>query len=1110
MATNFKLKRSSVASKRPGLTNLELGELALNTYDGFLFTERNGLGITTVANITPWYENYGAESIFYTNRVGIGTTAVPATNQLLVKGGTETDRLNVTGVSTVSDEFRLKADNKSLFIGAGDDLTFFHDGSNSYIKNTTGDLLIMDTFHAYMRGYTSDKSVALGFNNSYKLRTTNTGITVTGHVEPATDSLYDLGSSSKYWRNLYVDSITGGGGGVVIGDDIITRNLKVTGISTFVGIITASATENIIPFLYSNFSDLPSATSYHGAFAHVHARGKGYFAHAANWYELVNKELDGTIGVGTEQVRVGVTTVTDFNATGNVTLGDADTDNIVLNGEINSNVIPNTNVTYDLGSTTKRWKTLYTGSSTKIDSDIVTRNLSVTGLGTFANDVTFTGASYNAVWDQSDNALEFADNAKATFGDSQDLQLYHDGSQSIIQDAGTGQLRISGENTVAITNASGTETYARFLKDSQVELFYDGTKRFSTSGVGVTVYNQLDTTNINASGIITAVDGNFTGNVSIAGTLTYQDVTNVDSIGIATARVGLDVLSGGINAVGIVTADGLDAIGIQSGGVNITTGIITAINFTGIGNTVTYDSSTKIVSVSVGSAGAGGKFVENNTGIHTLSNVGIGTTNASDKLKVLGDVAFTGALKVSPLGLSGSNGQFLKSVGTGVTWSSFPTARTVGLQTATANQTSFSFAYNVGFLDVYINGVKLTTNEFTATNGTSVVLTEGAFVGDQVQFISFNTTATGSGGGSGISDIVQDATPQLGGNLDLNSKTINGSGNIDYTGNFKASGIATFTGAIDANGDLDVDGTTSLDHVDIVGFVTVTSTSASDGRIRIQGANQGQKIHLHRSSTSSVSIRYQNNFGSLYAGLGDGFNNDQRFVIGKNGTLSSDPILQASEQYNVIVGTGITLSGSNGNADFSGIVTAINVSVASSVTANKFYGDGSALTGISGSGGVTVQDEGSTLSTQATTLNFVGSGVVASGTGATKTITISGGGGGGNAAGFSTAGGNFTVNAGVTTVIDTFNINTNTKLSEYTVHLENVNGNIQSQKVLVMNYGAGLGLTAYSSEYGIMFHPNQIADIGVLVTAGICSLTATTKTGITGITTFSLTRQDQS
>ena len=55
-----------------------------------------------------------------------------------------------------------------------------------------------------------------------------------------------------------------------------------------------------------------------------------------------------------------------------------------------------------------------------------------------------------------------------------------------------------------------------------------------------------------------------------------------------------------------------------------------------------------------------------------------------------------------------------------------------------------------------------------------------------------------------------------------------------------------------------------------------------------------------------------------------------------------------------------------------------------------------------GGGGVTVQDEGSSLSTTGTTLNFVGTGVVASGTGATKTITISGGGGSSITAGIST------------------------------------------------------------------------------------------------------------
>ena len=1024
MATNFKLKRSSVASKRPGLTNLELGELALNTYDGFLFTERNGLGITTVTNLTPWYENYGAGSIFYINKVGIGTTAVPATNQLLVKGGTETDNINVTGITTVGS----LTSGRVVTVGTGgklqdsSNLTF--DGTNLFVSgiNITGGSTVgadIVTRNLKVTGISTFGGLvdinAGGQANTFKVEDLTSGRVV---LAGTGGELEDSGNLTFNGSTLVVTGTTD------------TDNFINTGISTFVGIITASATQNVIPFLYSAFSDLPSATSYHGAFAHVHARGKGYFAHAANWYELVNKELDGTIGVGTEQVRVGVTTVTDFNATGNVTLGDADTDNVVFNAEVNSHIIPNTNNTYDLGSSTKKWRTVYfhnlvtaPGGPGFYGDDIITRNLKVTGISTFVGIATFNDATFH-------DDVRFNGIIDAPAAQHKIAALYNNFSD--LPNAGT------YHGMFAHVHARGKGYFAHaggWYELVNKEL--DG-----TIGVGTEQYN---------IGIITATDATFSGNVSIAGTLTYEDVTNVDSIGIVTARSGINVLAGGINAVGIVTADGLDAIGIQSGGVNITTGIITAINFTGTGNTVTYDSSTKIVSVSVGGAGGGsgtgGKFVENNTGIHTLSNVGIGTTIASDKLKVLGDVAFTGALKVSPLGLSGSNGQFLKSVGTGVTWSSFPTARTVGLQTATANQTSFPFTYNVGFLDVYINGVKLTTNEFTATNGTSVVLNDGAFVGDQVQFISFNTTASGGGGGgSGITDVVQDASPQLGGNLDLNSKIINGSGNIDYTGNLKISGVATATTFVG----------------NLTGNVT-GNTSGSSGSCTGNSATATEATNVTVTANNSTNE-------TVYP----------VFVDGATGTQGAE------------TDTGLTYNPSTGN-----------------LTATKFTGDGSALTGISGSGGVTVQDEGSALSTQASTLNFVGSGVVASGNGATKTITISGG-GSGNAAGFSTAGGNFTVNAGVTTVIDTFNINTNTKLSEYTVHLENVNGNIQSQKVLVMNYGAGIGLTAYSSEYGIMFHPNQIADIGVVVTAGICSLTATTKSGITGITTFSLTRQDQS
>ena len=76
MATPIRIKRSAVSGKRPQLTDLQVGELALNTYDGSLFTERDtgGVGIaTTVSNLTPWTESYGASSISYLNSVGIGT-----------------------------------------------------------------------------------------------------------------------------------------------------------------------------------------------------------------------------------------------------------------------------------------------------------------------------------------------------------------------------------------------------------------------------------------------------------------------------------------------------------------------------------------------------------------------------------------------------------------------------------------------------------------------------------------------------------------------------------------------------------------------------------------------------------------------------------------------------------------------------------------------------------------------------------------------------------------------------------------------------------------------------------------------------------------------------
>ena len=824
MATNFRIKRSAVANKRPTTTNLQLGELALNTYDGFLFAERDGVGLTTVANLTPWYENVGAASIYYLNSVGIGTTNPRELldvsgkiycDEIIVGGATTsiiglditTRNLRVTGLSTFSGLVDINAGGQANTFKV-EDLT----DNRVVIAGVGGEL---------------EDSANLTFNGT-TLSSVNINVSSTLDVDGLAE-IDDL--------NVSAGSTFGG---------VVDVNHQIVGL----------ATNNIIPFLFNAWSDLPNPGTYHGAFAHVHSFGKAFFAHAGNWYEFVNKELNGTIGVGTERYNIGPTDITTLDVSGISTFGG--------NVDVNANIDVN-------------------GTSTLVGFTTLGNNLFVAGVSTFANNITGTNAT-------------------------------------------------------------------------------------------------------------------FSGNVSIGGTLTYEDVTNIDSIGIITARSGIKVLGGGINVVGIATADGLDAIEIKDDGSSITTGAISVIDFTG-GNTITYNSGTRTVTVPVGSSTGGGKFAENATGIHTSKNVGIGTTTASDKLTILGDLKLDGRLKVTNLGLAGANGQFLKSTGVGVTWSTFPTARTTGIATATAGQTSFPFTYNVGFLDVFVNGVKLQHSEFGATNGTSVTLTHGAFLGDQVEFISYNTTATGGGGGGGggISNVVEDTSPELGGNLNLNNKNITGTGNISITGDVTAT---NFSG----NG-------SSLTNLNAT---NLTSGTIPNGRFpaslpSVSGANLTD-INVFKT----IAVSGQSNV------VADSISDTLTFVAGSNMTI---------------------------------------------------------------------------------TTNAAGDSI---------TFASSGGGGGGGNAGFSTSGGNFTINAGATTIIDTFNISAKTKLSEYTVHLENMNGNIQSQKVLVMNYGAGVGLTAYSSEYGIMFHPNQIADIGVAVNAGICSLTATTKTGITGITTFSLVRQDQS
>ena len=198
-------------------------------------------------------------------------------------------------------------------------------------------------------------------------------------------------------------------------------------------------------------------------------------------------------------------------------------------------------------------------------------------------------------------------------------QFFGDGSELSGITAGATLSAGSGDQRVVLTSlTSGTMTTAA----TDAELSYNsGTNTLSAttfSGNATTASNLTGTPNISV-GTITA-----SGNVSVAGTLTYEDVKNVDSVGVITARAGIRVGGGqSIGSDGALTyyGDGSQLEGISAGGISTfagtASGIVTTLNLTNQDHKLTVTGVTTIT-VTGGTEGDSHTIRVVNSGVSTV------------------------------------------------------------------------------------------------------------------------------------------------------------------------------------------------------------------------------------------------------------------------------------------------------------------------------------------------------------------------------------------------------------------------------------------------------------------------------------------------------------
>ena len=177
-------------------------------------------------------------------------------------------------------------------------------------------------------------------------------------------------------------------------------------------------------------------------------------------------------------------------------------------GQISDDPSPKLGVNLDLNSKdiTGTGNITHTGNITTTGNSSISGTLGVQGVTTVEEDVIFTGANTNARWDHSTSDLILFDNTRLEFGSNKDFEIWHGGSHTFMKNSG-GDLRIRGD-VIKLAREDSSERYIECNVNNAVQIFHNGTERFTTTSSGVSVTGDAKVGTGNSEGVIlTSPDG---------------------------------------------------------------------------------------------------------------------------------------------------------------------------------------------------------------------------------------------------------------------------------------------------------------------------------------------------------------------------------------------------------------------------------------------------------------------------------------------------------------------------------------------------------------------------------------------------------------------------